>query len=459
MVLGDKSFLEDDLKSSYSKAGASHVLAVSGLHVGIIFLVLNYLFGFFLKGNLFAPRFLRSVFIVALLWGYAVLTGLSPSVLRASVMFSFLQFGFLFQRPYCVYSSIVASAFVLLLFAPHLLFDVGFQLSYAAVLSILFFQPRISNLRLVACVKECAFIPSRYRKIPRSLIGWSVDLTTVSLAAQIGTIPLVLYYFHQFSCLFWLSGLFVIPLAVALIYLALSSFSVSFIPLVSSFFVSALSFVASLTNKVVVFIGELPFAVVDWVDFRKEDVVIYYIMLFFLALFLVNRKAVHLMVGMAAASVLLVVSSLRVCTPADTSVAVYNYAGRSAVNLYGRGFNIVCSSADSSLVCRQLKRFWIRQHTTPAVFSSSHLLEGGGVSVFVVDRDLSGMPEYGRPVSVDYLVVSADVRFPVSKLKSLFKYKQLIVDSSCSLATSYWWKKQCPSAHLVRVAGDYIEHI
>ena len=312
MVLGDKSLLEDDLKSSYSKAGASHVLAVSGLYVGIIFLVLNYLFGFFLKGNLFAPRFLRSVFIVALLWGYAVLTGLSPSVLRASVMFSFLQFGFLFQRPYCVYSSIVASAFVLLLFDPHLLFDVGFQLSYAAVLSILFFQPRISNLRLVACVKECTFIPSRYRKIPRSLIGWSVDLTTVSLAAQIGTIPLVLYYFHQFSCLFWLSGLFVIPLAVALIYLALSSFVVSFIPLVSSFFVSALSFVASLTNKVVVFIGELPFAVVDWVDFRKEDVVIYYIMLFFLALFLVNRKAVHLMVGLAAASVLLVVSSLRV---------------------------------------------------------------------------------------------------------------------------------------------------
>ena len=143
----------------------------------------------------------------------------------------------------------------------------------------------------------------------------------------------------------------------------------------------------------------------------------------------------------------------------EVSVSVYNYPGRTAVNVFGRTFNSLYSTADSSLVCRQLRRYWIYQHTSLPKFTTSHLLSGMGVSVFVVDKDLSNYRMSGPPIPVDYLVVSADVRVPIRKLSALFSYKRLIVDSSCSLSTAYWWKKQCPDAYLVRQSGDFIEHL
>lgn len=458
-MLGDKSLLEDDLKISYSKAGASHVLAVSGLHVGVVFLVLNFLFGLFIKGNQFAPRCFRSILIIFLLWGYAFLTGASPSVMRASLMFSFLQFGFLFQRPYYAYSSIIASAFILLLYNPHLLFDVGFQLSYTAVLSILFFYPRIAGLGFVYRIKACGYVPSRFRKPVGFVVNWSVDLSVVSLAAQIGTLPLVLYYFHQFSCVFWLSGLFVIPLATCLIYMGATSLLVCYIPYVSTCFVAALSFVASVTNSVVNAIGAMPCAVIDWIDFRFEDAVLCYCAIFSFAGYLVCRKYAHLFLGGLCMCVMLALSVYRASNVSNVSIAVYNYPGRTAVNLFGKDFNNVYATADSVMLNRQLNRFWIRNHSSLPQYVSSHVIEGCGVSVFVVDKDLSALPANGQPVSVDYLVISADVRMPVNKLKGLFRFKHLIVDSSCSFSTSYWWKKQCPSAFLVCERGDFVEHI
>lgn len=461
MVLGDKSLLDADLKASYAKAGVSHVLAVSGLHVGIIFVVFNFLFSIFFKGNLLGPRLLRALLTVCCLWGYAFLTGLSPSVMRASVMFSFLQFGFLFQRPYSVYSSVVASAFVLLLYNPSFLFDVGFQLSYMAILSILFFYPRLSSLSLITRLKNCSFrfLPSRVRTVPQFLTSWSVDLTIVSLAAQIGTAPLVLYYFHQFSCVFWLSGLFVLPLAVALVYLALMSFVVSPFPSVASLFVGLLSFVASVTNAVVCFFSSFPFSVIDFIDFRFEDLLCSYVALTFISFYLYNRRFLPLFCGLLVFCISGTLSVFRRHSVPDVSVAVYNYSGRSAVNVFGSGFNRLYSTADSSMVCRQLKSFWIRQHTVPAQLSSSHLLVGGRASAFIVDKDLSGCCAEGAPIAVDLLVISSDVRVPIGKLKAIFNYKHLVIDSSCSLATSYWWKKQCPEAYLVRQRGDFIEHL
>lgn len=447
------------MKVSYSKAGASHVLAVSGLHVGIVFLILNYLLGLVFKGNLFAPRLIKSALSVLLLLGYAALTGFSPSVMRATVMFAFLQFGFLFQRPYYVYSSIIASAFILLLFNPHLLFDVGFQLSYSAVLSILFFQPRLSKLGLVENIKKCGCLPKRFRKVAGFFVNWSVDLTTVSIAAQIGTLPLVLYYFHQFACLFWLSGLFVIPLATCLIYLGVVSLLFCYVPYVSTGLVAALSFVASVTNKVVALIAGLSCSVIDWIDFGMEEVVLFYGALVFFALYLVCRRYVHLVLGSVCMCFLLSVSLFRFAQTSDVSLAVYNCPGQTAVNLYGKSFNKVYTTADSTMLTRRLKRFWIKQHTTPPHYLSSRALKGESVSVFVVDKDLSEVSVGESPIAVDNLVVSSDVRIPADKLNSLFKYKNLIVDSSCSLSTSYWWKKQCPEAYLVLERGDFIVHM
>jgi competence protein ComEC len=149
LTLGDKKDLERELKQAYSATGATHILAVSGLHVGIIFAILSLLFSFLEK----RPRgkLLKSILCILCLWGYAALVGFSPSVTRATVMFSFVLAGRMMRRRISVYNSLSASAFFICLFRPFDLFDTGFQLSYCAVLSIVYFQPAIYRL---ICVRN-----------------------------------------------------------------------------------------------------------------------------------------------------------------------------------------------------------------------------------------------------------------------------------------------------------------
>lgn len=195
LTLGYRKELSQETRAYFASTGAMHVLAVSGLHVGMIYLLLSFLLGFLKRFRYGKTLFILSIGL--LLWFYALLTGFSPSVQRATVMFTFILIGSSLARPTSIYNSIAASAFLLLLFNPRLLFDVGFQLSYAAVISIVFFYSRIE--KLVECKNKLT------RKI------W--QLFSVSLAAQIGTFALSIYYFHQFPVFFWLSNFVVLPAA------------------------------------------------------------------------------------------------------------------------------------------------------------------------------------------------------------------------------------------------------
>ena len=193
LLLGQRQDISKDLYNSYSQAGAIHILAVSGLHVGIILLLLNYLFKplEYIKHG----RSVKALIIVLLLWCFAVIAGLSASVVRAVTMFTVVAIAMNLKRPTNIYNTLTVSMFVLLLFKPLFLFDVGFQISYAAVFSIVTLQPMFYNL----------WIP-KYK-----LLQFFWKLITVTLAAQLGILPLSLYYFHQFPGLFFLSNLVIIP--------------------------------------------------------------------------------------------------------------------------------------------------------------------------------------------------------------------------------------------------------
>lgn len=204
LVLGDKSQLDEELQAAYADTGAIHVLAVSGLHVGIVAMVLNFLIGLFI-GARSRWRWLKVVVVIAGLWAFALLTGGAPSVLRASTMFTFLSIGIYNRTPSSIYNNLSISAFLLLVWNPYLLHSVGFQLSYCAVLGIVYFQPKIYRLWYA----------------PNRVMDYVWQLTAVSIGAQLGTLPLSLLYFHQFPLLFFVSGLIVIPLAAVVLSLGL----------------------------------------------------------------------------------------------------------------------------------------------------------------------------------------------------------------------------------------------
>jgi competence protein ComEC len=144
LTLGYQDEIKDDLYNSYSNSGAMHILSVSGLHVGIIYVVFLFLFSFLNKTK--QTLLIKSALIITLLWGYAFITGLSPSVMRASLMFSLVALADALNSKSNIYNSVFFSAFVLLLINPNYLFDVSFLLSYSAVLSIVYFHPKIKRL-------------------------------------------------------------------------------------------------------------------------------------------------------------------------------------------------------------------------------------------------------------------------------------------------------------------------
>ena len=177
LTLGYTDALQPDLRASYSATGAMHILSVSGMHVGVVYVVMAFLLSFLNKNQ--RQKVIKTIFISLFLWGYAFLSGLSPAVVRATLMFSFVAIATCFERKSQIYNTIFMSAFFMLLYNPNFLFDVGFQLSYSAVLSIIFFQPIIGRLYIAN---------NKYSKAV-----W--DLFSVSLAAQLGTMPFTLYYF------------------------------------------------------------------------------------------------------------------------------------------------------------------------------------------------------------------------------------------------------------------------
>lgn len=262
LLLGDKSEMDDEVRSQYAAVGASHILAVSGLHVGIVMLLFSFLFRPLKLMKIGARIF--PFLILALIWLYAFMSGLSPSVMRASVMFSFIVIGQELQRDVSVYQSLLVSATVLLLIDPFILFELGFQLSYAAVLSIVFFQPKFYALW---CSEN-----------------WLIDkmwvLTTVSIAAQIGTFPLILFYFHQFPVYFLLTNFLVIPASFAILFIGLIYLMLCWIPYLSDILLFALDLVLSALNRAVEWLSTLPYAVIDHIRLFPHELVGLYVLIF-----------------------------------------------------------------------------------------------------------------------------------------------------------------------------------
>lgn len=283
LLLGQKEYLDKDVLRSYSSAGAMHVLAVSGLHVGIIMLILQ-----FIISPIKRVKHGKKIFVLMVLfgiWFYALITGLSPSVLRAAVMFTFIVVGQELERETNIYQSILVSAFILILIEPYIIFQVGFQLSYLAVLGIVFLQPKIVNLIFVK----------------NKLLHKAWQISAVSIAAQIATFPLGLYYFHQFPNFFLLSNLLVIPLAFFILILGIAFFVFHLVPFLSDLLLFLFDSLLSILNWGVMWVEELPYSIMWGISITWYEVFILYLTIFFAAIAFIKRKTnflIYSLVGM-----------------------------------------------------------------------------------------------------------------------------------------------------------------
>ncbi|MEQ9413126.1 MAG: ComEC/Rec2 family competence protein, partial [Cyclobacteriaceae bacterium] len=237
--------IDNELQSAYASSGAMHVLAVSGLHVGILYGIVMLLFRPF--RNLAWSRWVIAIISLMALWSFAFITGLSPSVLRAVTMFSFIAIAKPFGRRTSIYNTLASSAFILLLFDPFLIMSVGFQLSYLAVLGIVTIHRPLYQLWE-----------------PRSaILDWVWNISCVSIAAQLATFSLGILYFHQFPVYFLFSNFFVIPGAISVLVTSILVLETSGIAPVAAIFGAVLKWLIQILNFAVFSFEKFPFSLIN----------------------------------------------------------------------------------------------------------------------------------------------------------------------------------------------------
>lgn len=274
LTLGYRTELDRDTKDYFATTGAMHVLAVSGLHVGLIYFIICFFFNWVQKVPFGA--FIFPFIVISVLWLYALITGFSPSVQRATVMFTFVVIGNSIRRPVNIYNSLSASAVVLILMQPNVIYEVGYQLSYIAVFGIVLIQPKISKI----------FI------IKNKILKFFWDLLTVSIAAQLATFPLGLFYFNQFPNYFWISNFLVIPGATIIIWLTSALFILHKFELLADIISNIIEAITKLMINSLKFISELPNALSDGIIIGRFQLIMIYIILVFIIVFIFSKNKI-----------------------------------------------------------------------------------------------------------------------------------------------------------------------
>lgn len=239
LLLGQQQDIDSEIVSDYQFAGAIHILSVSGLHVGFVLLFLNFLLQGFPNSK--RNSYYKLAVTLFALWGFAVLAGLSPSVIRSVTMFSFVAVGLHLKRQSNIFHTLLVSLLLILLFEPSFLFDVGFQLSYVALFSILWMQPLLDKI----------WQPKN------KIANYFWQILTVSFAAQIGTLPLSLYYFHQFSGLFFITNVIVIPFLSVIMAMGIVVMLLACVDFVPKFLAVSLEWWIAILNKIIGSIASL----------------------------------------------------------------------------------------------------------------------------------------------------------------------------------------------------------
>jgi competence protein ComEC len=410
LLIGYKDELDKNLVQAYSNTGVVHIIAVSGMHLGIIYLLLGYLLHPLRKNHY--GRGLSFISILAGLWIFSLLAGAGPSVIRSAVMFSIMLIGNTFSRRSNIYNTLAASAFVLLCWNPFWLWDAGFQLSYAAVLSIVMFFRPVYNLIFVE----------------NKLLNAVWKLNAVTISAQLLTLPLTIYLFHQFPNLFLLTNLIAVPLSGILLIGEIVLCAVSFIPLIAAPIGDALGFLISFMNDFIERIDTLPFATWTHLYITLPQAAL-------LTILILCRSRIPALACIMLFMVLRAQSF--VAANHKQQMIVYNVAKKTGIDfIQGRKCYFIGDPPPEIESSRTIQR-------TTASDSLSGLLGSGplfwfnGKRIFIMDKIAPGFP-------VDVLILSKNTFIPLQSVQ----VKQVVADGSNSARKLKQWAQECNALHI-----------
>lgn len=430
LTLGFTDSLEPDIYKLYSHTGAVHILSVSGLHVGIVYVAVFALLGFLKKNR--KQIIARALISVVFIWMYAVITGLSPAVMRAALMMTFVAVGTCLNRKPQIYNTILASAFFLLLFSPNLLFNIGFQLSYSAVLSIVAFQ---SNIRKLLNPKN-------------KLAKWFWDITSVSSVAQLGTAPISIYYFNQFPCYFLLTNYVALPLSTLIIYAAILLLVVSFIPLIAGWIGFVLKWSIWLMNYLLGVIVSLPGSILV-VSINSLQLWLLILSVLFFTAFVFNKKFIPLFFGLSCVLLFFVHYAFRQYESLNHSRLIVFSDSRTPIINFIKGKQNFVYTNDELKALNTANAYWRASLLNPPLFIAENEWFEDEFAVFeqkkimVLQDDFLRNKTTNTPLAIDYLILTNRMKPRMNEILESVKPNRVIIDKSISAWYTNHVKEVC----------------
>lgn len=443
ILLGYDDNLADEVRKNYVAAGSMHILCVSGMHVGIIYLLASFLLGFLNRKKW--QKSLKQVLLLTLIWFYALIAGLSPSILRASLMISFVIIGEIIHRKGFIINSIAASAFILLCINPNNLFEIGFLLSYAAVMGIVVLQRPIYS----------------WFVIKNKLLDKAWEYTAVALAAQIATIPFTLFYFQQFTTYFWLSNLFMTPISFIVVISGMVLLLVSWIPYVNTLFGYLVWGAVYVMNWVVAKIESIPYSIIKGLYVNDFEFAVLLVALLLLLLTFMLRKR-RLFIAMLA-TLLVVMTSVTIrvySSDHQQGMTAFSLRNHTAIDFVSGGKHVLLADstlmADESTVDYSLNGAWSKRYLShhPQVIGfeedfandylckKSNLVSFDGKLLALWDDTNLCNDSLNYRLPVDYLLVRGRQRPDVQSIVNGYEMKLLVIDGSVPRYLSEKWMVQ-----------------
>jgi competence protein ComEC len=448
LLIGYKNDLEQSLVQSYTNTGVVHIIAISGLHLGLIYWLLALLLNP-LK-NRRKVQWLRPVLIITGLWLFSILAGAQPSILRSAIMFTCIVLGESLSKRTSIYNTMAVSAFILLCINPYWLWDVGFQLSYAAVLSIIIFIRPIYN----------------WFYIKNKILDFIWKLNAVTLAAQILSVPLSIYHFHQFPNYFLLTNFLAVPVSSIIVLGEIFLCAIAWVPAVATLAGKLLSWMIWLMNTWIERVETLRFSLWDGLQINILQTILLVILTAGISYWLMPARMTRsdgekakrgLTIGLIALFGLVALRSFSFITAElQQKIIVYNVPQKRAIDFVdGRHYTFVGDSdlfADDFAPNFHLKPTRILYRITPVDSLTSFSRIGNYTDykdkkILMLDSSINYLPSNEKPV-IDLLVISKNPRIYISKLATRLNIRQIVFDGSVPSWKTVYWKKDCDSLHI-----------
>ncbi len=431
LILGQQQDISPEILKDYQHAGAVHILSVSGLHVGFIMLFITFL----LKpiGNSRKGSLVKLCIIILSLWSFAILTGLSPSIVRSATMFSFLSIGIHLKRTVNIYHTLLVSMLLILLFKPSFLFDVGFQLSYLALFFIIWLQPILSSI----------WQPKSKIKI----YFWNI--ITVSFAAQIGAMPLSIYYFHQFPGLFFLTNLLILPVLGVIMGVGSIAVLIATVTTVPFFIAKTIELLIFVLNAIIHWVADFDTFVFRNISFSKEMLIGSYLAIILIIIWIKTPEFKRLIMAFLSITFLQVVFVYeKQRTLKKEELIIFHISKNTiiterigdAVSIYSTDTILENSSNTILIQSYLIENFCHIKSKKPL----QNLMYFKSKKVLIIDSSCV----YTNGINPDILVIIQSPKLNMERLLKTYKPKQIIVDGSNFKSYVRLWEATCRKAKI-----------